>query len=32
MSKILELQDTVADADTAAAFPCLSIFTSLDCG
>jgi hypothetical protein len=31
MSKILELQETVADTSGTAAFPCISILTTLDC-
>ncbi|OJF16053.1 hypothetical protein EDD30_1294 [Couchioplanes caeruleus] len=32
MSEILELQATEADTGGVAAWPCLSIFTSIDCG
>lgn len=31
MSKILELQETVADTGDTAAFPCISIITTIDC-
>ena len=31
MSKILALQETVADTSVAKAFPCISIITTFDC-
>jgi hypothetical protein len=31
MSKILNLQETVADTGSTSAFPCFSIITTIDC-